>query len=82
MDRLEALGFKAFVRTTGGKGLHVVVTLVRWDELKSSLRPDCYTVDSLRRRLGQRSVPIASSPIMSKRCFTAVPATPSSVQCA
>ena len=122
-ERLEALGFRAFVRTSGGKGLHVVVPLrpttdwdgvkefakalserhaadapsrlttvlskakrrdrifidylrngrgatavasystrarpgapvavpVRWDELKSSLRADRYTVDNLRRRLG------------------------------
>ena len=121
-ERLEALGFNAFARTTGGKGLHVVVPLrpttdwegvkaftkavserhaadapsrlttmlskaqrrdkifidylrngrgatavacystrarpgapvavpVRWDELKSSLRPDRYTVANLRRRL-------------------------------
>lgn len=121
-QRLDALGFNAFARTTGGKGLHVVVPLrpttdwkgvkafakavserhaadaparlttilskaqrrdkifidylrngrgataiacfstrarpgapvavpVRWDELKSSLRPDSYTVANLRRRL-------------------------------
>ncbi|MEX2469410.1 MAG: DNA ligase D, partial [Pseudohongiellaceae bacterium] len=122
-DRLEGLGFRPFLRTTGGKGLHVVVPLrpttdwdgvkafaravserhaadapsrlttklpkaqrrdkifidylrngrgatavasystrarpgapvavpIRWDELKSSLRPDRYTVANLRRRLG------------------------------
>jgi bifunctional non-homologous end joining protein LigD len=121
-QRLEALGFTAFARTTGGKGLHVVVPLrpttdwqgvkafakavserhaadapsrlttmlsnaqrrdkifidylrngrgstaiacystrarpgapvavpVRWDEVKSSLRPDRYSVANLRRRL-------------------------------
>lgn len=121
-ERLEGLGLNPFVRTTGGKGLHIVVPLrpttdwdgvkafakavserhaadaptrlttvlskakrrdkifidylrngrgatavacystrarpgapvavpVRWDELKSSLRPDRYTVANLRRRL-------------------------------
>jgi bifunctional non-homologous end joining protein LigD len=121
-ERLETLGFTAFARTTGGKGLHVVAPLrpttdwegvkafakavserhaadapsrlttllakaqrrdkifidylrngrgatsvacystrsrpgapvavpVRWDELKSSLRPDRYSVVNLRRRL-------------------------------
>ena len=40
-DRLKDLGLVSFVRTTGGKGLHVVALFVRrasWEELKSLAR--------------------------------------------
>jgi bifunctional non-homologous end joining protein LigD len=40
-DRLEALGLTSFVKTTGGKGLHLVVPLARryaWDQVRELSR--------------------------------------------
>jgi bifunctional non-homologous end joining protein LigD len=40
-DLLEELGLKTFVKTTGGKGLHLVIPIVRrhdWDDVKTFCR--------------------------------------------
>jgi len=64
---LEGCGLESFVKTTGGKGIHVVAPLQRkhgWDEVRdfsaalasklANLRPDRYTaVMSKRRRVGK-----------------------------
>ncbi|HEV7464193.1 MAG TPA: DNA ligase D [Methyloceanibacter sp.] len=61
-DFLADLGFKSFLKSTGGKGLHVVAPLTPkqgWDEVKPfakaiadalvSARPDRYTANPLKR---------------------------------
>ncbi len=66
-ERLGALELESFVKTTGGKGLHVVVPLARrarWDEVREFARglaeqfakaaPDRFTATmSKRRRVGR-----------------------------
>ncbi|HSJ30719.1 MAG TPA: DNA ligase D [Longimicrobiales bacterium] len=66
-DLLAELGLASFVKTTGGKGLHVVVPLVRradWEEVRqfskavasllASAAPDRYTLDmSKKKRKGR-----------------------------
>jgi bifunctional non-homologous end joining protein LigD len=66
-ERLEALGLESFVKTTGGKGLHVVVPLTRrhdWGEVKefsrmlalslAAERPRDYTTKAAKRERAQR----------------------------
>ncbi len=61
-DFLADLGFKSFLKSTGGKGLHVVAPLtpkLGWDEVKPfakaiadalvSARPDRYTANPLKK---------------------------------
>ncbi|HSL83309.1 MAG TPA: DNA ligase D, partial [Thermoanaerobaculia bacterium] len=52
--RLAELGLESFVKTTGGKGLHVVVPLTRrhgWDEVKDFAR--AVAADMVRREPGK-----------------------------
>lgn len=61
-EDLAAMGFQSFVKTTGGKGLHVVVPVAPrhdWDEIKAFARafaaamvdeaPDRYTLNPLKK---------------------------------
>jgi bifunctional non-homologous end joining protein LigD len=59
-ERLDDLGLVSFVRTTGGKGLHVVVPLARrasWDELKTFAKSfaDALVLEQPRRYIAQSS---------------------------
>jgi bifunctional non-homologous end joining protein LigD len=59
-DRLEKLGLESFVKTTGGKGLHVVVPLVRrstWEEVREFARA---LAEDLSRRAPERYLAEAS----------------------
>ena len=52
-DLLEGLGLRSFVKTTGGKGLHVVAPLLPtrpWDEVKAFTKAVAETLATIRSR--------------------------------
>jgi bifunctional non-homologous end joining protein LigD len=64
-DRLAGLGLTGFLRTTGGKGLHVVVPLQRrhgWDEVKSFARALCERLAASDRERLTTSASMAKRP--------------------
>ena len=83
-ERREALGLDSYVKTTGGKGLHVMVPLARrhdWDEVKGfsrafaqtivDERPDLYTVKAAKKERPRR---IFIDWLRNGECATAVAA--------
>jgi bifunctional non-homologous end joining protein LigD len=68
-DRLAEFSLASFVRTTGGKGLHVVVPLtgrVSWDDLKAFARG---IADGLVQREPERYIATAAKSRRSGRIF-------------
>lgn len=68
-ERLRALGLESFVKTTGGKGLHVVAPLVRrhtWDEVREFARA---LAEELERREPERYLATASKAERGGRIF-------------
>ncbi len=68
-DDLEALGLSGFLRTTGGKGLHVVVPLRRgvgWDRAKAFARAVC---EQMAARDPDRLTTKASKALRQERIF-------------
>jgi bifunctional non-homologous end joining protein LigD len=68
-ERLEQLGLESFVRTTGGKGAHVVVPIARrtsWEDLKSFARA---IADALVREQPERYIAQSSKQKRAGRIF-------------
>jgi len=68
-ERLEALGLESWVKTSGGKGLHVVVPLARrheWDEVKAFSRA---VAESMAAESPDTFVTQASKKERAKRIF-------------
>ena len=68
-ERMESLGLRTFLRTTGGKGLHVVVPLRRgagWDRAKAFARAVC---ERMADREPDRLTTKASKALRQERIF-------------
>jgi bifunctional non-homologous end joining protein LigD len=68
-DRLKQIGHKSFVKTTGGKGLHVVVPLVpdtEWDQAKAFAKA---FAEAMAADSPQRYVATMSKKIRTGRVF-------------
>lgn len=67
--RLDALGLPSWVKTTGGKGLHVVVPLARrhgWDEVKAFSRA---MAEALAREAPERFVAVVAKHARAGRIY-------------
>jgi bifunctional non-homologous end joining protein LigD len=67
-ERLDALGLESFVKTSGGKGLHVVLPIVHtpWDEAKGFARK---IAEAMERDDPKRFVSTAKKAKREKRIF-------------
>jgi bifunctional non-homologous end joining protein LigD len=78
-ERLEDLGLESFVKTTGGKGLHVVVPLAPrhdWDELKQFSRALAESIAAERPKDFTARPPSASARAASTSTGFATPRAP------